>query len=106
MLQWVPVRMTSLNAVGGDLADLIEVGGGQLPGLSGKVDVVAVMHLGQVVEAAGLYTHTYKLASMQYRQPPCNTGSYGCSSRRCCMDKSKVEVLLAGPGKYGMMSVV
>lgn len=35
-------------------ANLIEVSGGQLPGLGGKVDVVAVMHLGQVVEAARL----------------------------------------------------
>lgn len=38
------------------MADLIEVSGSQLPGLGGKVDVVAVMHLGQMVEAAGLHT--------------------------------------------------
>lgn len=37
---------------------LVEVGGGQLPCLGGEVDVVAVMHLGQVVEAAGLHTHS------------------------------------------------
>ena len=39
-----------------NVADLVEVSGSQLPGLGGKVDVVAVMHLGQVVEAAGLHT--------------------------------------------------
>ena len=33
---------------------LIEISGRQLPGLGGKMDVVTVMHLGQVVEAAGL----------------------------------------------------
>ena len=39
-----------------NVADLVEVSGSQLPGLGGKVDVVAVMHLRQVVEAAGLHT--------------------------------------------------
>lgn len=39
-----------------NVADLVEVGGGQLPGLGGKVDVVAVMHLGKMVKAAGLHT--------------------------------------------------
>lgn len=42
--------------VAGSAADLIEVSSSQLPGLGGKVDIVAVVHLGQVVEAAGLHT--------------------------------------------------
>ena len=37
------------------MADLVEVGSSQLPCLGGKVDVVAVVHLGQVVKAAGLH---------------------------------------------------
>ena len=62
----------------GEEADLVEVGGSQLPSLGGKVDVVAVMHLGQVIEAAGLHAHTYMLASTQYRQPQCKASCRGC----------------------------
>lgn len=47
-----------MRRVVGNVADLIEVSGCQLPGLGGKVDVVAVVHLGQVVEAAGLHSQT------------------------------------------------
>ncbi len=36
-------------------AHLVEVGGGNFPGAAGKVDVVRVMHLAQVVEAAALH---------------------------------------------------
>lgn len=46
----------------GEFADLVQVSGSQLPGLRGKVDVVAVMHLGQVVEAAGLLTQAAVLS--------------------------------------------
>ena len=35
-------------------ADLIQVGGSNLPGLAGEVDVVGVVHLAQVVEAPTL----------------------------------------------------
>ena len=38
----------------GAAARLVEVGGGELPGFRGKVDVVRVVHLAQVVEAAPL----------------------------------------------------
>ena len=33
---------------------LVEVGGGELPGFGGEVDVVAVVDLGEVVKAVGL----------------------------------------------------
>ena len=39
----------------GQMRYLIEISGCKLPGLGCKVDVVAVMHLGKVVEAAGLH---------------------------------------------------
>ena len=80
-LQWVPVLRIHdwpTCSVEGDEPDLVEVGGSQLPSLGGKVDVVAVMHLGQVIEAAGLHADTYMLASIQYRQPQCKASCRGC----------------------------
>ena len=45
-------------------ACLVEVGGSELPGAAGEVDVVRVVHLAQVVEAARL-PHTCTISDMQ-----------------------------------------
>ena len=59
---------------------LIEVSGSKLPGFGGKVDVVAIMNLGQVVETAGLHhiSHTSPLmAAKQHCRPAAATDMQG-----------------------------